>query len=153
MATKSHSNLGAFISCVRVYSDGACLSNPGPAAIGAVLFDQAYAEIERVSEIIGTSTSNRSEYQALIAGLDVAAKHTRHRVECFLDNEIVVGQLSGRYRLISPDLRALYHIVKDLERPFTKVIYSRARKQDQRLSIAHKIAHDALNGRMARHPQ
>jgi len=100
-----------------------------------------------MSRVVGTSTVNAAEYTALIAGLDLAAKHTRFRVECYLDSDVVEGQVTGRYRLRNDILRQLFHKVKDRERPFRDVTYTKVRQNDQRLAIAHKIAHDALNGR------
>jgi ribonuclease HI len=136
-----------FIECVRVYTDGACRCNPGPSSIGVVLYDDIGNELERFSRAVGTSTANAAEYEALIRGLDSAAKFTRRGVECYLDSDVVEGQLAGRYRLRSDRLRRLFHRVKDLERPFSEVSYIRVRENDQRHALAHKLAHDALNGR------
>jgi ribonuclease HI len=127
-----------FIERVRLYVDGASLSNPGPSAVGMVLYDQDWEEIGRFSQIIGPATCNVAEYSAVIFGLDISAKHTR---------KIVEGQITGRYRLIDDYLRRLFHDVKDRERPFENVIYCKTRRNDQRLAIAHHVAHDALNGR------
>lgn len=144
--TISHFN-EKFIERVRLYVDGASLSNPGPSAVGMVLYDQDWEEIGRYSQMIGSATCNMAEYSAVIFGLDTSAKYTRKIVECYLDSEIVEGQLTGRYRLKDDNLRRLYHEAKDRERPFEQVIYCRIRRNDQRLSIAHQLAHNALNGR------
>lgn len=145
--TKKFLSREHFISCVRVYSDGACRCNPGPSSIGVVLYDDSGNELTRFSQVLGTSTSNAAEYEAVIQGLDLAAKFTRHGVECYLDSDIVEGQIAGRYRLKSDRLRPLFHRVKDLERPFSRVSYIKVRNNDQRHALAHKLAHDALNGR------
>ena len=137
------------ITLVRLYSDGACPGKCGPASAGVVLYDQDNCLIARRSRILGASTVNRAEYQALAWGLDEAAKLTRLRVECYLDSDIVEGQLSGRYRLRDDELRLLFHRIKDLERPFKEVCYLKVRRDDQRLAVAHQLAHDALNGRAA----
>jgi len=146
LTTKSRSS-NRFIELVRVYSDGACRRNPGPSSIGVILYDDAWNELERFAQVLGNATVNAAEYRALMRGLDLAAKFTRRGVECYLDSDIVEGQISGRYRLRSDKLRSLFHEVKDLERPFEKVTYLRVRGNDQRHGLAHKLAHDALNGR------
>jgi ribonuclease HI len=138
---------GSFVECVRVYLDGACPRRIGSASVGVILFDQVYRELEKVGVVIGLATCNKAEYEALILGLDLAAKYTRRRVECYMDSDVVHGQMEGRYRLRDDELRRLFHSAKDRERPFTQVIYTKVDRTDQRLSIAHRLAHDALNGR------
>jgi len=142
---------GQALSRIRLYVDGASLSNPGPSSVGVFLFDQDWDEVEQFSEVIGNATCNVAEYQAVITGLDIAAKHTRQVVECYTDSDIVEGQLSGRYRLKNDNLRGMFHKVKDKERPFSQVIYCKTRRNDQRLALAHQLAHDALNGRAKIH--
>lgn len=121
----------------------------GSGSIGGVLFDQEYREIERFSEVVGYTTCNEAEYHALARGLDLAAKHTRLRVECFIDSDIVEGQLGGRYRLKNSGLRQMFHKVKDLERPFKSVTYCRVSRNEQHLKIAHELAHNLINGRLS----
>lgn len=142
----SHFNT-KYVNRIRLYVDGASLSNPGPSSVGIYMYDQDWDEIEHFSEIIGNATCNAAEYQAVITGLDISAKHTRGVVECYTDSDVVEGQLSGRYRLKNDNLRRMFHLVKDKERPFEQVIYCKTRRNDQRIALAHQLAHDALNGR------
>ena len=93
--------------------DGCCKGNPGPGAVGIVLFDQTASEVARIAQTIGWTTVTRAEYEALILGLDQAAKFTRKHVTCLLDNDVV--KINGRYRLRNDELRALYHRVIELE--------------------------------------
>lgn len=136
-----------FIDEITLYVDGSSIGNPGQSAIGVVIYDQHWNEVERHKQAIGRSTCNQAEYEAVIIGLDLAAKHTRKKVICCLDSDLVEGQVTGRYRLKDTKLRNLFHEVKDKERAFEEVVYCKIRKKDQRLKIAHKIAHDAINGR------
>lgn len=138
-----------YITCVKLYCDGACPGQRGAASLGVVLFDEDFNQIELHGQIIGPSTVNAAEYKALIEGLDRAAKHTRRRVECYLDSDVVEGQMAGRYRLRNDNLRRLFHSAKDRERPFEEVVYCKVQRNDQRLAIAHQLAHDSLNGRTA----
>ena len=55
-----------------IYADGALRGNPGPAAIGAIIFDDKNRERHRISETIGRATNNQAEYRAAIAGLEAA---------------------------------------------------------------------------------
>lgn len=139
----SHSN--GFVQSVHLYCDGAWTNNRS--AVGFVIYDQSYHLQARVGMVVEATTSNSAEYLALIHALDEAAAHTRREVRCFVDSDIVLGQVKGRYRLRSVRLRRYYHQVKDLERPFEKVIYCGVGRSDQRLRLAHQLAHNALNGR------
>lgn len=134
-----------FVESVHLYCDGAWTRNRS--AVGFIIYDQSYRLQARMGFVVDATTSNSAEYLALIHALDEAAAHTRREVLCFFDSEIVLGQLKGIFRLRSVRLRRYYHRVKDLERPFEKVIYCGVRRNDQRLRLAHQLAHNALNGR------
>ncbi|HEU4758664.1 MAG TPA: ribonuclease HI family protein [Dehalococcoidia bacterium] len=101
-----------------IYSDGASRGNPGPAAIGAVIFDETGRQVHTVSRRIGHATNNEAEYQAAIAGLEAALALGARRVELRMDSELVVRQLGFRYRVRNPRLKRLFDRVKDLERRF-----------------------------------
>ena len=104
------------MSEVRLYTDGGCRGNSGPGAIGIILLDAAGIELLTHAEVIGDCTNNRAEYKALIEGLHIAAGHTRTKVNCFLDSELVVKQMTGIYRLKDRTLLDLFQEVKDAER-------------------------------------
>ncbi|MFC1925041.1 ribonuclease HI family protein, partial [Chloroflexota bacterium] len=109
--------------------------------------DEGNNEIDSFKECIGHTTNNRAEYQALIKGLDLAARHTRDKVYCYLDSELVVKQMTGAWRLKDDKLRALYHRAKDMERPFKEVVYTHVRRTDTNMKKADRLVNDALDGR------
>ncbi|MCE2527466.1 MAG: reverse transcriptase-like protein [Actinomycetia bacterium] len=62
-----------------LYTDGAARGNPGPAAIGAVLFRGSPTSghvVAELSRTIGHATNNVAEYRAVIEGLEMAAGHS-----------------------------------------------------------------------------
>jgi ribonuclease HI len=59
----------------------------------------------------------------VIAGLDMAAAHTREEVLCTSDSELVVRKMNGSYRLRSPNMKKLFVEVKAKEQMFEKVSY------------------------------
>jgi len=89
-----------------VYTDGASRGNPGPAAIGVVIRDEQGRVIAKISEAIGRTTNNRAEYFALISGLEEALILGAERVDLRMDSELIVRQLTGKYR--SKELKALH---------------------------------------------
>ena len=101
-----------FIDEVKLFTDGGCRGNPGPGAIGVIILDGDNTELHAHAECIGNTTNNRAEYHALIKGLRLCAKHTRGRVTCYLDSELVVRQMNGVYRLKKEELLALFQKVK-----------------------------------------
>jgi len=97
-----------------VYADGASRGNPGPAAIGVVIFDDHGRERHRISEAIGTTTNNQAEYRAAIAGLEAALALGARRVELRMDSELVVRQTDARYKVRNPGLKPLAARLRDL---------------------------------------
>lgn len=137
----------AFISEIRLYTDGGCRGNPGPGAIGIIILDDQNTELHAHAECIGNCTNNRAEYRALIKGLDLSAKYTRKRVCCFLDSELVVNHMTGTWRLKDDTLRELFHQVKKAEQVFEEVIYQHVRRTNQYITKADRILNDAFEGR------
>ena len=98
-----------------IFTDGAAEPNPGPAAIGAVIKDEQGRVRAHISQRIGTTTNNQAEYRAVIAALEKAIKLGVTHVDLYSDSELVVRQISGRYRVKSPTLKPLYQQVKHLQ--------------------------------------
>jgi len=100
-----------------LYCDGGSRGNPGPAAIGAVVFDATVDPPERlasVSECIGITTNNVAEYKALIRGLETVA-HLRARViHVRADSMLVINQLKGRWKVKHENMRPLYAQARSL---------------------------------------
>jgi ribonuclease HI len=97
---------------MKVYTDGACRGNPGPAAIAFI----AYANTEiRKSSYIGLSTNNRAEYAAVLSALGyLSGLQGFEEIELFTDSELVVRQLLGEYKVTNVTLLPLYNKVMEL---------------------------------------
>jgi ribonuclease HI len=112
------------IDTVEVQCDGGARGNPGPAAIGAVVFDATVdppALLASVSERIGVATSNVAEYEALIAGLKAAQPFGPRCVRVRADSQLMIRQLEGRYRVKAAHLRPLYEEARALLGEFDEV--------------------------------
>ena len=105
---------------LMIYADGACRGNPGPAAIGVVIKDQRGSSI-KISEYIGLGTNNKAEYSAVIKALKEAIKLNPDEVTLYLDSELVVRQLTGRYKVRSKSILPLYVEACELLKRFVKV--------------------------------
>jgi ribonuclease HI len=94
-----------------LYCDGGARGNPGPAAIGAVVFDATLdppALVASVSEYIGIATNNVAEYKALIAGLEAVAHLHARVIHVRADSLLVINQLRRRWKVKHANMIPLY---------------------------------------------
>ena len=98
------------------FDGGTRPENPGPSAIGYIVETDDWTE--EGSEHIGESTSNRTEYHALIQGLELASEKGCTEVEARGDSELVVKQVRGEYGVNQPELRPLRDRVQELADEF-----------------------------------
>jgi ribonuclease HI/probable phosphoglycerate mutase len=125
-----------------IYTDGASRGNPGPAAIGAAIFDGQGREVYRISQRLGVATNNEAEYRAAIAALEAALALGVRRVELRMDSELVVRQLTARYKVRNPRLMRHHRRILDLRSRFQEVVVRHVPRGENRL--ADSIANQAL---------
>lgn len=94
--------------------DGASRGNPGPAAVGALIEDEAGKVLLRISDEIGRATNNQAEYKALIRALEYAVAIGGGSLDIRSDSELVVRQIAGQYRVKNPGLKPLYEKARQL---------------------------------------
>ncbi len=75
---------------VTIYTDGACLGNPGPGGYGVILLYQDYKR--ELSGGYSKTTNNRMEIMAAIVGL--ATLKEKCRVTLYSDSEYLVKAMS-----------------------------------------------------------
>jgi ribonuclease HI len=130
-----------------VYADGASRGNPGPASIGAAVFDERGQEVARVSRRIGRGTNNEAEYQAAIAGLEAALGIGGGHVELRMDSQLVVRQLEFRYKVRNPRLVPFFNRILELKRQFDSFMVAHVpREQNTRADELANLALDRLEG-------
>jgi ribonuclease HI len=125
------------------YADGASRGNPGPSAIGVVIFDGEGREVHRESRRVGHGTNNEAEYRAAVAALEAALGLGLSHLELRMDSELVVRQLTGRYRVRNPRLAPLYGRAVDLRSRFQSVTFRNLPRAENRL--ADTLANQALD--------
>lgn len=101
------------LSC-RLFTDGASRGNPGEAGAGIVLLDDDNQELVARSLYLGKSTNNVAEYKALILGLETATQLGCSRLAIFMDSQLIVRQVQGRYKVKNAGLKPLFDEVKGL---------------------------------------
>ncbi len=112
-----------------VYTDGGARGNPGPAGIGAVLYDEQKNIIAEISEYIGKTTNNQAEYRAVIAAIEKARELGAEELEFYLDSELVVKQLSREYKVKNKELAPLFVKIYNATLSFKKVVFKHIRRE------------------------
>ena len=113
-----------------MWVDGGARGNPGPAAVGYRIEDEAGAVLDESGRAIGVSTNNEAEYRALITALERAAALGATEVEVRSDSELLMRQMTGRYRVKSPHLRALWDEAQRAADGFERVRYIEVRRAE-----------------------
>jgi ribonuclease HI len=112
-----------------LFADGGSRGNPGPAASGAVLFDESGAVLREVGTYLGVATNNVAEWTGLLTGLEAALDLGVDDLAVRLDSELVVKQISGAYRVKNEGLIPLHAKAKLLLRKFARVDVQHVRRK------------------------
>lgn len=93
---------------LTLHCDGGSRGNPGPAAVGVVITDEAGEVVGEVSEVIGVATNNVAEYEAVIRGLERAGELGATEVDLVGDSELIAKQITGEYKVKHEDMKPLH---------------------------------------------
>jgi ribonuclease HI len=127
----------------RLFTDGGARGNPGPAAYGYVIEDDAGGVLAAHGEAIGVATNNVAEYSALVAGLEKAAELGVTELEVVSDSELMVRQMQGVYKVKNAALRDLWDDAGRVARRVGRVTYTAVRREHNEL--ADRLVNEALD--------
>lgn len=132
---------------LSIHIDGGARGNPGPAGIGVILKNQDTGKyVHEAGFYIGRATNNVAEYSALIRSLELAELYGAKSVVIHSDSELMVKQITGVYKVKSPDLKELYERAQMLMLRFdTWQIKHVYREQNKR---ADQLVNMALDAKM-----
>jgi len=97
-----------------IFTDGGSRGNPGPAGIGVVICNEKGEAVKKYGEAIGEATNNEAEYQALIFALKKIKtlfgkdKMKVAQIEIRMDSELIVNQLSHKYKIEDAKMQLLF---------------------------------------------
>ncbi len=128
---------------IIIYTDGGARGNPGPAGIGAVLYNEDQEVLAKISQYLGVATNNQAEYQALILALKKALELGAEEVNCYLDSELVVCQLNREYKVKNKDLAPLFLSIYNLSLSFKKITFTHIPRE--RNKLADQLANEAMD--------
>jgi len=109
-STKSR-NFERILIELHIFTDGGSRGNPGPAAIGGVVYaDVKNGEVVHdFSEYLGVGTNNEAEYTALLTSAQWVSQYvSNNSVEkCTwnLDSKLVVEQIQKHWKIKEPRMR------------------------------------------------
>ncbi len=130
-----------------LYTDGASRGNPGQAGAGAVILDENGRELAARGEYLGICTNNVAEYKALISGLRMAVEVGCAELNIFLDSELIVRQLTGRYKVKNATLKPLFLQVQQLLQRLERFTITHVPRSEN--SRADELANQGIDKRMS----
>ena len=100
---------------LEINTDGGSRGNPGPAGIGVYAASDG-KKIFTLSETIGETTNNVAEYTAVIRSLEeiLTKKIFTEKLKYILDSELIVRQITGKYKVKQPHLQVLRQQIVEL---------------------------------------
>lgn len=128
---------------LKTYSDGGARGNPGPAAIGVAIYSENDTVLFQAGEYIGETTNNQAEYKALIKAMEQAGNMGATELVCYLDSELVVKQMQGKYKIREAGLQSLATIALKMMKSFSSVELVHVRREKNKL--ADKLVNEALD--------
>ncbi len=126
-----------------IYTDGGSRGNPGPAAIGGVIYDEKKNLVKRYSKFIGEKTNNQAEYQAIIEALNQAKEIKAKEIDIYLDSELLVGQLNRKFKIKNQELARAFVKIWNLSQNFKKVNFFYIPREKNK--EADRLVNQAIN--------
>lgn len=138
-----------------IYTDGGSRGNPGPAALGIVIYKKLQGNndsvelVKKYNEYLGKKTNNEAEYQAVIFALkkikQLFGKNNIEELELEFrsDSELVVKQLNGEYKLKDPKSKEFFLEIWNLKMDYKNVIFKNIRREENK--EADKLVNEALD--------
>ena len=141
-----------------IRTDGAARSNPGPASLGAALYDLSRPDARdplaapdaSISEYLGVQTNNVAEYTGTLRALELARDLGATEVHLLLDSKLIVEQLTGRWRIKDAKLIPLWSASRAVLTGFDR--WTAAHVPRAQNTIADALANEAIDRAQAGGP-
>jgi ribonuclease HI len=132
---------------LTIFTDGGARGNPGPSAIGVVIYDEQDNEMSTLSEAIGIATNNIAEYKAIVRALEHTATIVDDtkavKITLNLDSQLCQRQLNGEYKVKDATLKIHHGEVKTLEQAYASVEYIHVKRELNK--VADALVNQALD--------
>jgi len=133
---------------IIIYTDGGSRGNPGPSAIGFVLCNEKDEIVKKYNQYLGEATNNEAEYQAVIFALKKfkllfgKAISEKSEIEIRSDSELMIKQLTGKYRILEPRIQSLFMAVWNLKFDFKRIKFKLISREKNK--EADRLVNEAL---------
>jgi len=142
---------------IVVYTDGGARGNPGPAGIGVVICNEKGEVIKKYGEFLGDDmTNNEAEYGAVIFALKKLKlllgkeKVKQAEVEIRADSELMVNQMTGKYKLTDRRIQDFFITIWNLKIEFKSIDFKHIRREQNKEADA--LVNQALDNRVKTNP-
>ena len=135
------------MSSLIVWCDGAARGNPGPAGAGVQITTADGEVVAEIAAGLGETTNNVAEYTAAIRGLERAGELGATDVLLRSDSQLLINQLTGRYRVKSPHLQPLHRRLRELVGAFERVRFEHVPRE--RNGEADRLANEGVDSWLA----
>ena len=125
-----------------IYCDGGIGDRREASGLGVVIRDQKDEIIGLVKQTMPPMTNNEAEYAALVLALQSVQRFKPRTLQVYMDSEIVVGQMTGRFSVRSTALKRWHGQACRLVRRFEAVTFTHIPREANRLADA--LANEAL---------
>jgi ribonuclease H / adenosylcobalamin/alpha-ribazole phosphatase len=141
-----------------IRTDGAARGNPGPASLGAALFDMRRPDARHdratpdasISDFLGYQTNNVAEYTGVVRALDLARELGAREVALLLDSKLIVEQLTGRWRVKDAKLIPLWTAARKTLAGFDRWTAGHVPRAQN--TVADRLANEAIDRAQAGGP-
>jgi ribonuclease HI len=135
---------------IIIYTDGGSRGNPGPAAAGVVFCNEKGEILKKYSQYLGDGlTNNEAEYQAVIFALNkfkslFGKKLSQNsELEIRSDSELLINQLNGKYKILTPEIQSLFVTIWNLKLDFKNVKFKHISREKNK--EADYLVNEVLN--------
>jgi ribonuclease HI len=141
-----------------IRTDGAARGNPGPASLGAALYDLVRPDARdhravpdaSISDYLGVQTNNVAEYTGTMRALALAQELGAREVHLLLDSKLIVEQLAGRWRVKDSKLIPLWTACRQALATFDRWTATHVPRAQN--SVADALANEAIDRAQAGGP-
>lgn len=127
---------------LNIYCDGGIGDRGEGTGLGVVIRDPQNEVIALVKQNLPPMTNNEAEYAALVLGLESVRRYRPRTLLIYMDSEVVVGQMTGRFLVRSAVLKRWHAQACRLVRRFEAVTFQHIPREANRLADA--LANEAL---------
>ncbi len=139
-----------------IHTDGGSRGNPGPAALGFAIYDMQGHVIKKQGEFLGTATNNEAEYRAVISALKklkaLIGKEKAKKADVLIraDSELMVKQMTGKYKVEHPTTQQFFIQIWNLKLDFKSVSFEAIPREENK--VADAMVNEALDEATGKRP-